>query len=248
MSFLSNVKSLLSSEEDNKGSSKFNENPNFIQRPSRIKRSLETLYEAHVHIAIIFDDKTEHTSRVLSITAEHILFDQLNNLAAHKKMVKGYAIQVHAKHHAVPLNFSTTVLDKTSDGYYLVAIPSKIYHPEKRSFFRMSLSEIEKYKFNSMVQFSENSVSGYIYDISYGGLSIAMHSEAYIKKGTVLSPASITLKNGNTLHVELTVRSINKTQRNGVTRIGCEFLDMDSSTKKSLHKFITECERERSKK
>jgi len=241
MSFLSSVKSLLISEE--KESLEKQENPNFIQLPSRIKHMLQTLCEAHVQIIIILDDKTEHTSRVLSVTSDNIVFDQLNSLSAHKRMQQGFVIQINAKHHAVPLNFSTTILETTSDGYYLASLPSKIYHPEKRSFFRVSLNDIEKYKFNSLIQLSEEKLSGYIYDISYGGVSIAMHSDTYVKVGATLSPASITLKNGCTLHVDLFVRSVKRNQQNGVTRVGCEFLNIDSATKRSLHKFIVAYER-----
>jgi len=240
MSFLSSVKSLFFLQKE---SSEKLANPNFIQLPSRIKHILQTLCEAHVQITIILDDKTEHTSRLLNVTANDILFDQLNSLGAHKRMKKGFVIQVNAKHRAVPLNFSTTILETTSDGYYLASLPNKIYHPEKRSFFRLALNEVEKYKFNSIIQFSGQSLSGYIYDISYGGISIAMHSDSYVKVGTVLSPASITLKSGSVLHIDLSVRSVKKNQQNGVTRIGCEFLKIDSATKRSLHKFIAAYER-----
>jgi len=241
MSFLSSVKSLLISEE--KESREEPGNPNFIQLPSRIKHTLQTLCDAHVQIMIVFDDKTEHTSRLLSVSTNEIIFDQLNSLSAHNRMKKGFVIQVNAKHRSVPLNFSTTILETTSDGYYLASLPSKVYHPEKRFFFRIALNDIEKYKFNSLIQFSENSLSGYVYDISYGGVSIAMHSDSYVKVGTTLSPASITLKNGSILHVDLSVRSVKKNQQNGVTRVGCEFLNIDSATKRSLHQFISAYER-----
>jgi len=241
MSFLSSVKSLLISDEKKSGEKPGN--PNFIQLPTRIKHTLQTLCDAHVQIMIVLDDKTEHTSRLLSITENDIIFDQLNSLGAHKKMEKGFVIQVNAKHRAVPLNFSTAILETTSDGYYRASLPNRIYHPEKRSFFRLALNDIEKYKFNSIIQFSDRSLSGYIYDISYGGISIAMHSDSYIKIGATLSPASITLKNGNVLHIDLSVRSVKKSQQNGVTRVGCEFLNIDSATKRSLHKFIAAYER-----
>jgi len=241
MSFFSEVKSLLISEK--KESIDDLANPNFIQLPSRIKHTLQTLCDAHVQITIIFDDKTEHSSRLLSVTSNDILFDQLSNLSAHKRMEKGFVIRVNAKHRSVPLNFSTTILETTSDGYYRASPPNKVYHPEKRAFFRLALKDVEKYKFNSLIQFSEHSLSGYMYDISYGGISIAMHSGSYVKIGSILSPASITLKNGNVLHIDLSVRSVKKNQQSGVTRIGCEFLNIDSATKRSLHKFIAAYER-----
>ncbi|ORU94553.1 MAG: hypothetical protein A6F70_09185 [Cycloclasticus sp. symbiont of Bathymodiolus heckerae] len=246
MSFLSGLKSLLISEENERDAR--DDNPNFIQRPSRIKHMLQILTESHVQITIVLDDKTEHTSRVLSVAKDELVLDQFNNRVAHNKMSKNCVIQINAKHHAVPFNFSTTINATTNDGCYLVAMPDKIYHPQKRSFFRVPLINIEKYKFNGAIQYSENILSGYIYDVSFGGICIAVYSNSYVKKGTILSPASMTLKNGGIIHTDFKVCSVKKPQQEGFTRIGCEYLNIEPSAKRSIHKFITECERERAKK
>jgi len=124
----------------------------------------------------------------------------------------------------------------------------KKYHPQKRAFFRIPLENIEKYKFSGAIQFSENLVSGYLYDVSFGGISVVVYSNTYIKKGDILSPASIKLKNGSTIHSDFTVSSIRKSPREGFSRIGCEFLNLQADDKRILHKFITESDRERAKK
>ena len=166
MSFLSSLKSLLASEEREHDA--LNDNPNFIVRPSRIKHMLQSLMESHVQISIVLDDQSEHTSRILDVSENDIVLDQFNSREAHNKMVKGTMVQIDAKHHSVPFNFSASLIGTSRDGGYIISTPEKIYHPQKRSFFRVPLVNIEKYKFTGAIQYSENLVSGYIYDVSFG--------------------------------------------------------------------------------
>ena len=246
MSFLSSLKSLLASEEREHDA--LNDNPNFIVRPSRIKHMLQSLMESHVQISIVLDDQSEHTSRILDVSENDIVLDQFNSREAHNKMVKGTMVQIDAKHHSVPFNFSASLIGTSRDGGYIISTPEKIYHPQKRSFFRVPLVNIEKYKFTGAIQYSENLVSGYIYDVSFGGICVAVYSNTYIKKGDILSPASMTLKGGNIIQSDFTVCSVKKSHQEGFTRVGCKFLDILPAEKRSVHKFITECERERARK
>ena len=246
MSFLSSLKSLLASEEREHDAR--NDNPNFLIRPSRIKHMLQSLMESHVQITIVLDDQSEHTSRILDVSKSDIVLDQLNSRVAHNKMTKGATIQVEAKHHSVPFNFSTSLISTSRDGGYIISMPEKIYHPQKRSFFRVPMVNIEKYKFTGAIQYSENLVTGYIYDVSFGGICIAVYSNTYIKKGDILSPASMTLKGGNIIHCDFTVCSIKRSPQEGFTRVGCSFLDIPPAEKRNIHQFITECERERARK
>ncbi|MBL4743374.1 MAG: flagellar brake protein [Cycloclasticus sp.] len=246
MSLLSNLKSMLVSEQEKHDAT--NDNPNFIVRPSRIKHMLQTLMDSHVQISVVLKDESEYTSRILNVTKDDMTLDQFNSREAHNKMATGITIHVNAKHNAVSFNFSTNIIGSSRDGGYLISMPDKIYHPQKRAFFRVPMVNIEKYKFLGGVQYSENTVSGYVYDVSFGGICIAVYSNAYLKKGTILSPASLTLKNGASIHADLTVCSVKKAPQEGFTRVGCEFLEISAAEKRNLHKFITECERKRAKK
>ena len=246
MSFISSLKSLFSSEE--KENTVRDINPNFIVRPARIKHMLQMLMESHVQISVLLDEQQNFSSRVLNVSETGITLDQLNTRAAHRKMTQGSDIQINAKHHSVPFNFSASIIGTSPDGGYLVSMPNKIYHPQKRAFFRVPLENIEKYKFTGAIQFSENIVSGYLYDISIGGVCIAVYSNTYIKKGDILTPASMTFKDGNIIHADLTVCSVKKSSQEGFTRIGCEYLDPPAAEKRNIHKIITTYERERANK
>jgi len=246
MSLLSDLKNLLSSEQE--ASEPKPRNPNFITQPSRIKHALQQLMEAHVHLAIILDDQSEHTSRLIGVTTNGLLLDQLNSRLAHNKMLPSSHIHIEAKHNAIPFNFTSSIQKPAQNGGYLITLPEKIYHPQKRAFFRIPLDYIEKHKFTAALKYSENTLSGYLFDISHGGLCVAINSNSYVKKGDILSPASLLLKGGQAISVDLTVCSVKKTPQDGLTRLGCEFLNIEPAEKRALHKFIAECARERAKK
>ena len=246
MSFLSSLKSILSSEEKNAAFE--TGNPNFITQASRIKHALQILMESHVHISIMLDDESEYTTRLIGVSNNGLLLDQLNNREAHNKMRSAKDIQVLAKHSAIPFNFNSRVLSLAKGGGYFISLPEKIYHPQKRDFFRIPLENIEKYKFSASLQYSENTLTGHIIDASFGGICVAVYANCYVKKGDILSPASMVLKNGDTINSDFTVCSVKKAHQEGFTRLGCQFLNIKPAEKKNLHKFITESSRERAKK
>jgi len=245
MSFLTGLKSLLSSEE--KVTNQAADNPNFITQPLRIKHTLQQLMESHVHISIVLDDQSEHTSRLIAVSKSGITIDQLNSRAAHNKIEIGSAIQIQAKHNSIPFNFDSSIDSLAKGGGYFISMPEKIYHPQKRDFFRIPLDNIEKYKFSASVQYSENTLTGYLIDVSFGGISIAVSSNTYVKKGNILSPASLILKNGNTINADFNVCSVRKAHKDGFTRLGCKLINISPVEKRSFHKFISESARERAK-
>lgn len=247
MTFLSELKAILSTER--KKHDLYDDNPNFITRPNRIHYMLRKLAASNVHVSVVLNDQSEYTSRISDVLKEGFLLDPFNDKDGHNKVTTNSIIQVNAKQQAVHFKFNTVILKPKApfDTGYIAALPEKIYYPQKRAFFRIPLDAIGKYGVNAAIQFSENEVSGYLYDVSYGGACIAVQSSSYVKKGDILSPSSIRLKHGLTAYVDLTVCSVKRNPREGFTRLGCEFLNLDTESKRHIHKFIAECERERAK-
>lgn len=248
MSIFSGLKELFDDEDKEDASE---DNPNFIVRPNRIKQMLQIFMEAHVQITIVMDDGSENSSKVLNVTRKGVVLDQLLSRVAHNKMMQSTQVSIQAKHHAIPFNFETTVVQSSTNpnGTYLVSFPDKIYHPQKRAFFRIRLAHAEQYKFMGAAKYSENTVTGYVYDISYGGICVAVNSNTYIKKGDILAPASLSLGSAaDRIDCDFTVCSIKKSSVDGFNRIGCQFLNITPATKKLIHDFINKQERKRAKK
>jgi len=246
MSFLSNLKSKFSSES--KKPAPPNNNPNFIVKPTRIIQTLKSLLESHVHIIVLFTDKTEHASRLIDVTEKGILIEQLNNRAAHNKILESSEIRIQAKHGKIPCDFTTHILPSSQSGAYLIAIPEKVYHPQKRDFVRVSLQELDKYKFSAALQLTEKRIDGYLNDASFGGVCLSSNSAVYMKKGDILSEVTLNLRSNKTIHCDLNICSVRKSPYDGSTLIGCEFNNISNKEKKIMQNFINECARESKKK
>lgn len=179
MSLLSDLKAFLSSDKEQKRDVQRG-NPNFITQPNRIKHTLQLLAGSHVQISIVLGDQSNYTSRVLDVLETGLVLDQVIALEAHTKVLAQKNIRIYAKLHSVHCNFSCNITQqKTPDGNgYIASLPERIYYPQKRAFFRTPLADIETHKFNGSIQDSDNNVSGYIYDVCFGGIGIAMYSNS----------------------------------------------------------------------
>lgn len=248
MSLLSDLKTFLSSDKEEKRDVQ-RVNPNFITHPSRITHTLQLLVGSHVQLSIVLDDQSSYTSRILSISETGLVFDQVIGHEEHAKVLAQKNIRINAKLQSVHCNFNCRITQsKTPDGNgYMASLPEKIYYPQKRAFFRIPLADLETHKFDGSILNSDNNVSGYIYDVCFGGIGIAVYSNSYVKKGDVLSPAMMVLQNGQIIQTDFTVRSIKRVPHERFTRVGCEFLNIAPTTKNSINKFIAECQRERVK-
>ena len=248
MSLLSDLKSFLSSDKEPKHDVR-RANPNFITDPGRIKHTLQLLAKSHVQISIVLDDQSIYTSRILNVSETDLVLDQTNDHEANTKILAQKSVRINAKLHSVHCNFNCLIVQPYSanDNGYLASLPEKIYYPQKRAFFRIPLVDLETHAFNGSTQHSNDNVSGFIYDVSFGGIGIAVYSNNYIQKGDVLSASNMTLNNGQIIQADLAVCSVKRAPHERFTRVGCKFLNVELANKKSIHKFITACERKRVK-
>tara|TARA_R110002095_G_scaffold119391_2_gene103946 strand:- start:412 stop:1188 length:777 start_codon:yes stop_codon:yes gene_type:complete len=249
VSLLSDLKSFLSSDKEPKHDVP-RANPNFIIDPGRIKHTLRLLVESHVQVTIVVDDQSYHTCRILSVSEKGLLLDQITDHETHKKILAQKNIRINAKLNSVHCNFNCLIIHPYSDNdnAYLASLPERIYYPQKRAFFRIPLVDLETHAFNGSTEHSNDNVSGFIYDVSFGGIGIAVYSNNHIKKGDLLSASNMTLNNGQIIQADLAVCSVKRAPQERFTRVGCKFVNIEPAYKKCIHKFITACERERVKK
>ena len=248
MSFISELKELISpTDESSKLSS---ENPNFVTRPNRILHMLRTLQDSSMQISVVIGAKDEYPSKIFGITKHGIILDQLNSREGHQKIAAGVPVQIKAKQQAVPFNFHSTVIKTHGSnlGGYLISLPEKIYYPQKRAFFRVPLEHYNHLVFKAALEFSDNTLTGHILDISSGGISLGIYTTTYLKRGSSLTPVSLTIENTETIICDLNVCSVKKSPHDGLTRVGAEFINLDSATRLALNKFIATYERKRAKK
>lgn len=223
------------------------ENPNFITRPRRIRSLLFLLMEDRTQVTIHLDDEHEYPSTIREISEDGLRFDEFSDRAGHKMMVVGQLIKVKAKHQAVHLIFESEVTEQLHDGY-LASLPNRVYYPQRRSYYRVPLNSVTSYGFRAAHPYSNKPLSGRIEDMSYGGVCLVINDDSYFKKGDLLSPTSLVLTDDEVVNCNLVVCTIKKSTVTGLTRLGCEFLNLDANARRNINQFIVSCERERKKK
>jgi len=241
----SNLKKLFSTENESTENSQ-DENPNFITRPRRIRSMLYLLMEDRTQISVELNEDDTHSTAIREIQDQCLLIDELNLRQAHVQMTAGTTIKVRAKHQAVHLIFESEIVDISSNGY-LIKLPEKIYYPQRRSYFRVPLTSVASFSFRAGHSYSDLPLTGRIEDISYGGVSLAMTDPIYFKKGDILNPASLVLNEGEVAECSLTICSVKNSPTTGMTRLGCEFQELDKTARRLINQFIIYCERERAK-
>lgn len=223
------------------------ENPNFITRPRRIRSLLFLLMEDHTHISIELSEDQIYSSTIREVGDDGLLLDELNTRQGHQQMTPGRSIKIKAKHQAVHLIFESTITELLPEGY-LIALPDRIYYPQRRSYYRVPLNSVASFSFRAAHPYSNKPISGRIEDMSYGGTCLVINDDSYFKKGDLLSPTSLILNDGEVVNCDLVVCTIKKSSATGMTRLGCEFSDLDNNARRVINKFILYCERDRAKK
>ena len=247
MKFISNLKELFTQPEQK--SSPLNENPNFVTRSNRIMHMLEALIDDTTQIIVAMPDENEFPSKILMLKKEGIIIDQFKSLKGHKNIEIGTKIEVRAKQNAVNLKFKSVVIKKKENKFsgYFIQFPERVYYPQKRASFRVPLEHLRNITFRTTLESSENTITGHVLDISTTGIGIGVRTEAYLKKGSILAPFSLSLGDSESIICEAVVTSVNTPARSAYLRVGCQFRSLDSESKKIINKFIIEAERNRKK-
>jgi len=248
MKFISDLKELFTHSEQE--TDLINDNPNFVTRPNRIIHMLRVLRDAATQVTVAMPDGSEFPSKILAVSNQDLTLDQFSSREAHQKIQPNIEITIKAKQQAVPFTFKSTVTSKKGNklGSYKASLPVKIYYPQKRAFFRVPLEHFNSLTFRAALEFSENTLTGHILDISSGGLSLSMRTNVYLTKGSTLTPVSLSIAGNETIICDLLITSIRKPSHDAYTRVGCQFLNLNTETKQAISKFIITYERKRAKK
>jgi len=248
MNFFSDLKDIFAQPEQK--ADLLNENPNFVTHPNRIIHMLDALIDDATQIIVGMPDENEFPSKILMLNKEGIIIDQFKSLKGHKNIEIGTKIEIRAKQNAVNLKFKSAVIKKKENKFsgYFIQFPGRVYYPQKRASFRVPLEHLRNITFRATLESSENSLTGHVLDLSTDGLAISVRTEAYLKKGSILAPFSLSLGGGESIICEALVTSINAPTRSSYLRVGCQFKNLDPTAKKTINNFTIKTERNRKRK
>ncbi len=232
---------------------KFATNPNFLTDPDKIISLLKDIEQASPLCNINIEGITEEFgSSILDIQLDtkQIILDELfpkygNKLLIDKK------IKLSTVHNGIRL--ALMLSDFTSESsrgiaYYKSAIPNRIYYPQRRIIPRIQLVALN-IPFSGVSDRTNSSVGGHIFDLSRGGIGIAIpNNRARIQRGDLINNCRITLDD-HFINFDLTIRFVKKiNQKTGKTQIGGYFENLTSKGQNKLEHFVATLEREEIRK
>ena len=228
-------------------------NPNFLTDPDQIISLLKDIEQAsplcNIHIEGITE---EFGSSILDVQLDNkqIILDELfpkygNNLITDKK------IKLSTTHNGIRLALMLSdITSESSRGiaYYKSDIPSRIYYPQRRTTPRIQLNALN-IQFSGISDRTKSSVGGHIFDLSRGGIGIAIpNNRARIQRGDSIINCRITLDD-HSIIFNLTIRFVKTTnQETGKTQIGGYFENLASKDQNKLEHFVATLEREEIRK
>ena len=230
------------------------ENPNFITNPDKITKLLQDIEEASPLCTINIDGKTEEfSSSILEVNLEkkQLIIDELHPENGNHYLTKDHKLKLTTIHNGIRLAFQlTNIKPGSSQGiaYYKVNIPSRIYYPQRRSSPRIQINLLN-IPFSGTSNNTHASISGYIFDLSRGGVGIiSQNNRARVKRGDIIQNCQIQLDESR-IKFDLTARFI-KPVSSGTekTQIGGYFINLPPKDQKKLEYFVASLEREEIRK
>jgi c-di-GMP-binding flagellar brake protein YcgR len=228
-----------------------NANPNFLTDAKKINVLLKNIEEASPICTVTIEGTSDHFSTsILDVQLEsnQITIDKLspphgNQLLANNKC------KLSAIHDGIHLAFPLDSIETDSSrdiSFYKVAIPNRIYYPQRRSSPRIQITALH-IPFSGISERTKATVGGSIFDISRTGLCLGIsitNNIARLQRGDSLKNCRITFED-QTISFDLAVRFVKTAnKKTGRTMIGGYFENFSSKSRQKLERFVAALERE----
>ena len=240
-----------SNEEDAIGEDDFTSsaNPNFITDHDKIVKLLSDLESGSPLCTIHLEGSNENfTSSILGLKIEQnsLVLDELTPKEGNAILQRGKDLKLSAFHKGIHLSFFLRGVEIGSSRgiiFYKAPFPERIFYPQRRKAPRIEISTVD-IPFNGIAEKTGTSVSGYLFDISRGGIGVTLPvNRARLQRGDRIKNCQISFED-YVMDFELDVRFV-KLVAAGSSRmqIGGLFDKLSSKSQTKLSYFITSLER-----
>ena len=225
-----------------------------IQDPKQLSALFTLAHETHTLFFVYFDDQPDpFTTALLGVYPEHgfLVFDELAPKEGHHLLLERKAFQASGKVDGVDLRFRSRLIEareKNGIAFYKVEIPESALYRQQREEHRVSTSG-EHIRFRGYRGRSyQQTLNGYITDLSHTGLGIVVEELAPLYQGETLPTCSIHLPDYGEALFSLRIRFAHQNRQRDVTRVGGKFAEIDKESYRKIVRTITRLERERCKR
>jgi c-di-GMP-binding flagellar brake protein YcgR len=195
----------------------------------------------------IGDEPDVFVSMLLGVYPKHdlIVFDELNSASGHRLLLENKILHAVGRLNGAELHFTTTLVkvgNKNGVAFYQLEMPRCVYYLQLRQAYRVTLFG-DKLPFVAHMGTSGRKLSGYVVDISVGGVGVVLDQYASLHNGQILDHVVMILPEIGNVSVALKVCFTRHNRERDVTRFGAQFYDVDKLLEEKIAKFINGIQR-----
>jgi len=230
-----------------------NNNIHTVTLSSHINELIQRVIHGRATISVVTPyDETPSSSAILKLVPhEFLLLDELKpspRLPSERALI-GKKIEIKAYVDGISLEFSTNVIGsgvQQGTRYYTVAVPREIIYEQKRGSFRVSTTISQQIPVSFNMQ-SGLSYRGELYDVSTGGISIALRKEKLderLLRGTKIPECTIHFPGSREpFYCQLELQNIRTSGR--MQLVGTSFISLTPRQERELEKYVATMDRKR---
>lgn len=230
-----------------------NNNTHTVTLSSHINELIQRVIHGRATISVVTPyDQAPSSSAILKLVPhEFLLLDELKpspRLPSERSLI-GKSVDIKAYVDGISLEFSTNIIGsgvQHGTRYYTAAVPRDITYEQKRGSFRVSttISQQIPVRFNMQ---SGLSYRGELYDVSIGGISIALRNEKLderLRRGTVIPECNIDFPGAReAFFCQLELQNIRTSGH--MQLVGTSFISLTPRQERELEKYVATMDRKR---
>lgn len=223
-------------------------NPKFITNSDEIYQMIKRICDEQIPLILHWENAPqEETTYLLKAGTELFVLDRLEDQPLHESLLSADSLKARANVEGVNVTFNITLPDRTphaNSSYYKAYLPEKIYNPQRRDRFRLTVPDDFKIPFMTKYGLEETPLKGELIDLSSDGLGIMLDSRVFVRKGERIRSCTLSPPGGHAITFDIEIRSTRPCERDEqMMRIGARIVDPNRKAQKLLRKTVHKLEK-----
>ena len=226
-----------------------------VTDPARIAGLLLRLKENRSLLRITLPGSTESfNSAILDVTPEqhYLIIDELNPVNGHQLLLEAGRLNASAQLRGVDMRFDSALEsagESKGVAFYRIALPLTLDYLQQRAHYRAKVSMAKAIEI-SIVRTNGETYSGYLNDISIGGIGIRFNDAQLPKmaRGERIPQCHINLPTGVDIHCRIEIRFTSVSVDSSHRMIGGRFIHLNASQEAAIAQYVAALDRELAKK
>ncbi len=226
-----------------------------ITNPARIAGLLLRIQEGNSLLNVSLPDFAgAYNSAIVEVHAQqnYLVLDELNPKSGHELLLKAGRLLAHTRLKGVDIRFEAVVEstgEREGSAVYRMVLPTTIDYHQQRAFYRATVGKAKIIKV-SIERTSGEQVTGYLNDISVGGVGMRFNNDtmAALMRGETVPRCRIQLPSGDNIICAIEIRFVSVGVDGNCRMAGARFVRLSQTQELTIARYVAALDRELAKK